>query len=147
MNPQQYNNETAPLKLPEVKVEQPEPDVEAPGLMKAAEKSVSQAIEHGSMATAGSQTVLPPVPTMPVNALPVINDPAAGNPVQPRKIPVVTADLIADDKDLIEKAWVEKAKAIVAQTKDDPYVQSNEITKIKEDYQQKRFKNKLKISE
>jgi hypothetical protein len=46
---------------------------------------------------------------------------------------------IADDVDLIEKEWVEKAKQIVNQTKEDPNLQSTEIDKFKTDYIKKRF--------
>jgi hypothetical protein len=47
--------------------------------------------------------------------------------------------LVADDVDLIEKQWVEKAKVIVSQTRDDPYKQKNEMSKFKSDYIKKRF--------
>lgn len=58
-----------------------------------------------------------------------------------------TQHLIADDADLIEKEWVTKAKAIVAQTKDDPYQQNQEMTKVKADYLKKRYNKDLKVSE
>lgn len=50
-----------------------------------------------------------------------------------------TMPQIADDVDLIEKEWVQKAKEIVAKTKDDPKVQSEELDKVKVDYKKKRF--------
>ncbi len=56
-----------------------------------------------------------------------------------------TDDLIADDTDLIEKEWVDKAKAIVAQTKDDPHLQNQEITKVKTDYLKKRYNKDIKL--
>lgn len=46
---------------------------------------------------------------------------------------------IADDVDLIEKEWVEKAKDIIEKTKDDPKAQKDAITVVKNDYQKKRF--------
>lgn len=54
--------------------------------------------------------------------------------------------LIADDADLIEKEWVEKAKQIVEQTKSDPYIQTQEVTKVKADYIKKRYNHDLKIA-
>src|SRR5690606_30294000 len=45
-----------------------------------------------------------------------------------------TDDFIADDADLIEKEWVERAKEIVHKTKDNPYLQNKAITKMKADY-------------
>lgn len=62
-------------------------------------------------------------------------------------INVATAALIADDADLIEKEWVEKAKAIVAQTAHDPNLQTKEVGKIKADYMQKRYSKQLKLDE
>lgn len=61
--------------------------------------------------------------------------------------PLMTDAMIADDTDLIEKEWVERAKAIVAQTKDDPYKQNEEITKVKAVYLKKRYNKDLKVSE
>lgn len=55
--------------------------------------------------------------------------------------------LIADDADLIEKEWVIRAKAIVAQTKDDPHTQNREMNKVKADYLKKRYNKDLKTSE
>jgi len=46
---------------------------------------------------------------------------------------------VADDVDVIEKVWVEKAKSIVKQTKDDPYAQEEQVSNLQEDYQQKRY--------
>lgn len=43
------------------------------------------------------------------------------------------------DIDVIEKEWVEKAKNIVAKTKDDPRQQSVELTGMKREYVEKRF--------
>lgn len=53
---------------------------------------------------------------------------------------------IADDEDLIEKEWVQKAKAIVANTKQDPYNQNKEMSIYKADYVKKRFNKDIKIS-
>ncbi len=52
--------------------------------------------------------------------------------------------LTAADTDLIEKMWVDKAKDIVAKTADDPHTQKEEISKVKAEYLQKRFKKSIK---
>ena len=52
---------------------------------------------------------------------------------------------IAEDVDLIEKEWVEKAKHIVAQTKNDPREQNLEMSKLKADYMKKRYDKDLEI--
>ncbi len=52
---------------------------------------------------------------------------------------------IADDSDLIEKEWVEKAKQIVEQTKSDPHQQNEAITKMRVDYLKKRYNRDIDI--
>ncbi len=47
--------------------------------------------------------------------------------------------IIADDVDVIEKEWVDRAKKIVSLTSDDPFVETNEIGKLKASYMKKRF--------
>jgi len=54
---------------------------------------------------------------------------------------------IADDAELIEKEWVNKAKQIINQTKDDPYTQSRELNKVRADYIKKRYNKDMKLSE
>jgi hypothetical protein len=67
--------------------------------------------------------------------------------VPPTSSSQLTQQLMADDADLIEKEWVDKAKAIVLHTKDDPYKQNQEMNKVKADYLKKRYNKDLKISE
>lgn len=54
---------------------------------------------------------------------------------------------LPDDGDLIEKDWVNKAKAIVERTRDDPYKQSEELTVFKADYMKKRYDKTIKVSQ
>jgi len=54
---------------------------------------------------------------------------------------------IAGDVDLIEKQWVQKAKQVVDQTKDDPHKQNNEMNKVKTGYMKKRYNKEVKIPE
>lgn len=46
---------------------------------------------------------------------------------------------VADDVDVIEKVWVQKAKSIVDETKSDPYRQEEKVSELQTDYQLKRF--------
>jgi hypothetical protein len=55
--------------------------------------------------------------------------------------------LMADDGDLIEKEWVEKAKEIVARTRHDPYSQNKEMNQIRVDYLKKRYNKDIRLSE
>ena len=54
---------------------------------------------------------------------------------------------VADDLDLIEKEWVDKAKTIVTQTRNDPYSQNKELNKFKATYMQKRYNKEIKTDE
>lgn len=54
---------------------------------------------------------------------------------------------IAEDNDLIEQAWIDKAKAIVDRTREDPHQQNKEINRIKADYIKKRYNKDIKVSE
>lgn len=50
---------------------------------------------------------------------------------------------IADDADLIEKEWVEKAKEIVEKTRENPYLQNKAINEMKADYIKKRYNKEI----
>jgi hypothetical protein len=54
---------------------------------------------------------------------------------------------LAEDVDVIEKEWVEKAKKIVQATKEDPHQQEKEVSKLQADYLMKRYGKKVKTTE
>ena len=81
-------------------------------------------------------------------------------PVTPILPPVPAADdsvtntavaddtpLVANDDDLIEKEWVDKAKKIIVETKDDPYRREQEVSKLQADYLLKRYGKELGASQ
>lgn len=53
----------------------------------------------------------------------------------------------AEDSDLIEHAWVNQAKHIVASTHDDPYRQQQELKKLRADYIRKRYNKEISVGE
>ncbi len=69
----------------------------------------------------------------------------AAAPVAPPQAPTDTAvpqsatPLAAADEDLIEKEWVDKAKEIIQQTKDDPHARTAKVNELQRDYLQKRY--------
>lgn len=80
--------------------------------------------------------------------------PASTSPISDTTVPITvsqggrhTSTMIADDLDLIEKEWVDRAKRVVEQTRTDPYTQSEEINHIKTEYQHKRFNRQIKADE
>lgn len=77
-------------------------------------------------------------------------------PVQPQPsvqpgpqppVAVTSTPLVAADEDLIEKEWVDKAKEIIAQTKDDPYTRTAKVNELQRDYLQKRYGKVVGASE
>ncbi|MGD8374088.1 MAG: hypothetical protein PVI21_04520 [Candidatus Woesebacteria bacterium] len=52
----------------------------------------------------------------------------------------------ASEDDVIEKEWVNKAKQIVKNTKNDPYMQGLEVSKLQADYLKKRHGIDVKVS-
>lgn len=57
-----------------------------------------------------------------------------------------TTPAVAADDDNIEKEWVNKAKSIIAETKSDPYLQEEKVSKLQADYLQKRYNKKVKLN-
>jgi len=60
---------------------------------------------------------------------------------------LIDAPLIAKDDDLIEKEWVDKAKKIVSETRDNPYQREEEVNKLQIDYLKKRYGRELGVAE
>lgn len=65
--------------------------------------------------------------------------PPGPQPTQASAIGQVATPHIADDENLIEKEWVESAKRIIAQTKQDPHARSDGLNTVKKDYKKKRY--------
>ncbi len=80
---------------------------------------------------------LPMPPTLPASLRPTSMVSSIGTQGNPA--------LASDDSDLIEKEWVNKAKQIVEQTKDNPYQQSEELTVFKADYMKKRYNRAIRL--
>ncbi len=103
--------------------------------MPTTEKAASKAVE---------QTPNPFLATGGPDPVTASNNPAAAPPAP---LAMGMMPLIADDADLIEKEWVEKAKQIVDNTRHDPYSQNKQLTKVKADYLKKRYNKDIKLDE
>jgi hypothetical protein len=59
------------------------------------------------------------------------------------------ANAAVDDMttDALDEEWINKAKAIIEQTKNDPYIESREISKAKADYLRIRYNKHVKVAE
>lgn len=76
--------------------------------------------------------------------MPSVQAPAQAAPVQ-KNSPVNDNPLAADDVDVMEKEWVDRAKKIIQQTRNDPYQQEHEVSKMQADYLEKRFGVQVKL--
>lgn len=83
-------------------------------------------------------------PTLPT---PIVA-PSVPTPVTDDSVQAVNdVPLTASDDDLIEKEWVDKAKKIIIETKDDPHRREQEVGKLQADYLKKRYGKDLGASE
>ena len=123
---QEINPEFSPFQ-PEIQPENQE--TQASGIENGAEK-----FEQRSEASALDVAQFSAAPTLPK---PVVTDDDAS-----QSVPVVgdtDYPVIADDVDLIEKEWVDKAKKIISETSDDPHAREEKVSKLQEDYLYKRY--------
>lgn len=91
-------------------------------------------------------------PTMapaPAPIAPPAQSPQMAAPVAQPTAQAIPQDspMIADDVDVLEKEWVDKAKRIVNATRDDPHQQEKEVSKLQADYLMKRYNKKIKLAE
>jgi hypothetical protein len=92
-------------------------------------------LEQSSQPVAPSFGTTPAAPvtgTQPVVSLPQLADD--------------DSHIIADDVDVIEKEWVSRAKKIVSMTSNDPFVEAQELGKLKAAYMKKRFNKDLIVA-
>jgi len=90
--------------------------------------------------------------TQPIQPVPVATSqpaPVIGQPSVATKVPLAdpATPLVADDVDVIEKEWVDKAKKIVSSTKEDPHAQEQQVSKLQADYLMKRYNKQIKLAE
>jgi hypothetical protein len=136
MNP--TSRENSRLNLPQPVEEADLPSLVAPEAPNFTQNSTAAAFENKQ------GYVLPPMPQMPV---------MLANPVIPSSVPVVAIStnsvvpITPDDSDLIEIEWVNKAKKIIENNRDDPHNQSIELTLVKADYLKQHYNKSIKLSE
>lgn len=72
-------------------------------------------------------------------AMPALPTPVFVAPQQSQASVADDSPIVANDDDLIEKEWVDKAKKILAETRDDPYKREREISKLQIEYIRRRY--------
>jgi hypothetical protein len=114
----------------------PMPPTPETGIETGAER-----VEQRSEATPAAVNSMPILPQIQTTLAPATVSDNVATPV------VDDTPIAASDDDLIEKEWVDKAKKIILQTKDDPYRREQEVGKLQADYLRKRYGKELGASE
>ncbi len=116
----------------------PQPGVEAVPVLprpevglEAGQQRTEQMAEAGAIAAGAAAPAYTAVPVTPV--VPPQDD-ASQAGAQATGIPLTAAD-----EDLIEREWVDKAKLILQQTKEDPHARTEQVNELQRGYLQKRF--------
>ncbi len=116
------------------------------GAADGAENLAGSPEQSDSAAETSLAPAAPPLAAMPAPSLP-LPVPTTTTPTPAASTTPATTLTADDNKDLIEKEWVDKAKQIVEQTRNDPYKQSEELTLFKADYMKKRYGKTIKVSQ
>jgi hypothetical protein len=103
------------------------------------ERAQPQRVERGGN-TVSQAPKGPPALSLPPVAVPAA--PPADNTDEPAADD--NSPATANDIDVIEKEWVDKAREIVRQTKDDPYHQEQAVEALQRAYLKKRYNKDLK---
>lgn len=136
--------------MPSVELPSPAEEPKTPEysnkLASQSEHDTSRQVEQGISvpAPAVQPSATPSFQPAPTPLAPVV-DPHSAPPAGVPGVSVTPP--IAEDADLIEKEWVEKAKQIVQRTRQDPHQQNKEMNVMKADYLKKRYNKDIKLSE
>ncbi|MFZ2836043.1 MAG: hypothetical protein WAZ21_01860 [Candidatus Saccharimonadales bacterium] len=124
--------EQAPVPTGQTVERAPLPYTPETGIESGAERRESAA---ESAARQADGTPVLPTPVLPTTV------PQA--PVSDATVAQDDTPLVAADEDLIEKEWVDKAKKIILETRDDPYAREAAVTQLQADYLRKRYGKEL----
>jgi len=100
--------------------------------------------EQTAEAPPAAEAATAPPPVLPMPVMPAVSDDdttttppqsSAGSPA------------VANDDELIEKEWVDKAKKVITETKDDPHARELRVSQLQADYLWKRYGRQLKSPE
>lgn len=80
-----------------------------------------------------------PAPVQPQEAPVIPPTPETGQPAAPPPPQKESGPSIADDVDVIEKEWVDKAQEVVKKTAGDPHAEEEAVEDLQADYLKKRY--------
>jgi hypothetical protein len=124
-SPESAPNGSSPESSPEIPFDSPERDRGA-----TPERTPEQS--NSAQASLSAQ----PIPITLPTPVPVQDDTTAAQATD--DMPAVAAD-----EDLIEKEWVDKAKQIISETRDDPAARERQVGRLQSDYLKKRYGKEL----
>lgn len=136
------NDFQPPMELPKPQAEGSMTPLEAGSGEQVSERRQAQSLEQG----AAQHASIPPQPPL-LPSFRGIAPLSQGTSAMGTGSAADTSVLIADDVDLIEKEWVDKAKEIVEKTKNDPHAMNKKMNEVKADYLKKRYNKELKLTE
>lgn len=128
----------APQASPEFQAPRPEAEPHLPNPETTGERSHEREQNMQQVDRSAAPAPPPAAVPLPPQVVPV--------PVAPTASDDSASPTIAADDDLIEKEWVDKAKKIIAETRDDPYRREQEVSKLQADYLRKRYGKDLGVS-
>lgn len=100
--------------------------------LEVTQSGVENHREIGSVRAEAVQAAAAAAPALPTPVLPAQSDGGVG-------VSDDTTAMLANDDDLIEKEWVDKAKKILAETKNDPYERECKISELQIEYIRQRY--------
>ncbi len=115
-------------------------------LVPGSDFSVPQNAPHAADNAAQDNSKFQPSGAGHEQLFPVQNSAHTGSNVDNNTNDVATNtsdNSLAEDGDLIEKEWVLKAKTIVENTQNNPFLQSQKLAELRTDYLQKRYGKSL----
>lgn len=131
------NPERSPEAAPNLPTPETTPDFPLPSPERGSSSVPERAPEHAAQSQASLSAQ--PIPITLPAPVPVSDD--AGVSAATDDTPAVAAD-----EDLIEKEWVDKAKQIISETRDDPAARERQVGKLQSDYLKKRYGKELGAS-
>lgn len=129
------------LNAPQSNYEQAQPHIEVEALPNQPEIVEGRQFEQEPGTRQADRQAPPPPVTVPLPPSPVV--PLPQQPV----VDDSAGPTLAADDDLIEKEWVDKAKKIILETKDDPFRREQEVARLQADYLRKRYGKELGASD
>lgn len=94
----------------------------------------------------GSAIELAPPPSAPLAPSVALPAPAPVAPGPAVDDAIMANPIAANDDDVIEKEWVDRAKQVILQTRDNPFAREKAIGELQRDYLMKRYGRQLGAS-